>query len=153
MRLVPAGIAVLIIANCALADGLPLEGGRYPGPVVEFKLTEKQKKVIDHYRVCQLERSKAMNVYTPYVFTLSPSQAAALARKSATRPSGSTFTKQSAVSTTQVHTGILRSATRQIASRSQSAFSFPTRTQMQHIASKAGCSTTHASQTSGRNDA
>jgi len=81
MRQVPAGIAVLIIANCALADGLPLEGGRYPGPVVEFKLTEKQKKVIDHYRVCQLERSKAMNVYTPYVFTLSPSQAAALAKK------------------------------------------------------------------------
>jgi hypothetical protein len=68
----------LIFTQSALADGLPLKNGRYPGKVVDLKLTDEQKIVIDHYRTCQLEQSTTMNVYTPYIFTLSPSQAAAV---------------------------------------------------------------------------
>jgi hypothetical protein len=65
----------------ALADGLPLKDGRYPGEVLEFELTREQKGVIDHYRTCQLERSHAMNMYTPYVFKLTGSQAESLRRR------------------------------------------------------------------------
>jgi hypothetical protein len=78
--------AALFAAPCTEADGLPLKNGRFPGPVVEFRLTAEQKRLIDHYRTCQLERSNTMNIYTPYVFTLSPSQAASLTRKAGFAP-------------------------------------------------------------------
>lgn len=60
----------------AAADGLPLRDGRYPGEVLDFQLTAAQKRVIDHYRTCQFERSNVMNMYTPYVFKLTPNQLA-----------------------------------------------------------------------------
>jgi hypothetical protein len=65
---------------------LPLRDGRYPGAVLIFDLTETQKKVIDHYRTCQLENFNAMNVYTPYVFRLTPRQSEALRAKKGFSP-------------------------------------------------------------------
>lgn len=79
-------LAALLGMQTALADGLPLKQGRYAGPVVDLKITVHQKQVIEHYRACQLERSEAMNVYTPYVFTLTPSQAASVAKAAGYSP-------------------------------------------------------------------
>jgi len=79
-------LATLLISTVAWADGLPLRDGRYPGAVLVFDLTEAQKKVIDHYRTCQLENFKTMNVYTPYVFALTPSQSNALKAKKGVSP-------------------------------------------------------------------
>lgn len=69
---------VLALPVLAAADGLPLENDRYPGKVLDFALTSEQKAVIDHYRVCQLEHSREMNVYTPYVFSLTAAQSTAV---------------------------------------------------------------------------
>lgn len=77
----------MAIAATAFGDGLPLKDGRFPGPVLVFKLTESQKKVIDHYRTCQLEKADTMNVYTPYIFQLTPSQLATLKKKTGDRKS------------------------------------------------------------------
>ena len=63
-----------LIPAMAAADELPLEKGRFPGAVIEFDLTPAQKRTIDHYRSCQLEHWKKMNVYTPYVFKLTSEQ-------------------------------------------------------------------------------
>lgn len=71
----------LVLPILAAADGLPLKNGRYSGEVLEFALTSEQKVVIDHYRDCQLERSREMNLYTPYVFSLSPEQSAAVRQR------------------------------------------------------------------------
>jgi hypothetical protein len=71
----------------AIADGLPLREGRYPGEVLVFRLTPKQKQVINHYRTCQLERANQMNVYTPYVFSLTSKQAAAVRKRMGFTPS------------------------------------------------------------------
>ncbi len=79
-------LAAFLISAVAWADGLPLSDGRYPGAVLVFNLTEAQKKVIDHYRTCQLENSRTMNIYTPYVFTLSPSQSKAVKAKKGFSP-------------------------------------------------------------------
>jgi hypothetical protein len=65
----------------AIADGLPLVEGRYPGLVLVFKLTADQKDIIEHYRTCQLEHSMDMNVFTPYVFALTRAQAGALKKR------------------------------------------------------------------------
>jgi hypothetical protein len=78
-------LAALLISTVAWADGLPLNGGRYPGAVLIFNLTEAQKKVIDHYRTCQLE-NRTMNIYTPYVFTLTSSQSHVLKAKKGFSP-------------------------------------------------------------------
>jgi len=75
-----------LLSTVAWADGLPLRDGRYPGEVLIFNLTEAQKNVIDHYRTCQLENFRTMNVYTPYVFTLSPSQSKVLKAKKGFSP-------------------------------------------------------------------
>lgn len=72
---------LLTIAGNALADGLPLKAGRYPGDVVILELTQDQKRVIDHFRTCHMERFKTMNPYTPYVFKLTRSQQVVLSRK------------------------------------------------------------------------
>ena len=74
-----AAMMAAVVSN-ALADGLPLKDGRYPGPVLIFKLTPDQKKVIDHYRTCQVEQFRTMNEYTPYVFKLTSAQAKELKR-------------------------------------------------------------------------
>ena len=74
-------LAALLGTPYAGADGLPLANGRYPGRVVDLKLTGQQKSTIEHYRTCQLERSSAMNIYTPYVFTLTRSQVAAVTKE------------------------------------------------------------------------
>ena len=87
MRALILAWAVLICVQLAFAGGIPLQNGRYVGPVVEFKLTDSQKQVIDRYRTCQLERSNTMNVYTPYVFALTPSQAALLRGRAGFSPS------------------------------------------------------------------
>ena len=68
------------------ADGLPLKNGRYPGQVLIFKLTPEQKQVVHHFRICHLEKFKTMNVYTPYVFTLTPQQAKVLKEKKGFSP-------------------------------------------------------------------
>jgi hypothetical protein len=81
MKLLILILAALLGAQVVVADGLPLKSGRYPGRVVDLKLTEQQKKVIEHYQTCQLERSDTMNIYTPYVFTLTSSQAAEVIKK------------------------------------------------------------------------
>lgn len=86
MKRIVLVLAALIETQYAVADGLPLKNGRYPGSVVNLKLTEEQKKVIEHYRTCQLERSNTMNIYTPYVFALSSSQAALVTKKAGYAP-------------------------------------------------------------------
>jgi hypothetical protein len=78
-------VSIMFTAS-VYADGLPLEDGPYPGPVLVFKLTKEQKQVIDHFRTCHLENFKTMNMYTPYVFTLTPKQAAALKSKKGFSP-------------------------------------------------------------------
>ena len=70
---------ILALPLVAWADGLPLVNGRYPGEVLDFSLTKEQKKVIDHYRVCQLEGG--LNMYTPYVLSLTPAQAARVRKR------------------------------------------------------------------------
>jgi hypothetical protein len=79
-------LAALFIGRNTYADGLPLKDGRYPGPVIVFTLTAQQQKAIDHYRTCQLERFKTMNVHTPYIFKLTPAQAATLVAKKGFSP-------------------------------------------------------------------
>jgi len=66
--------ALLLPTTSVMADGLPIEHGRYAGKVLVFRLTAEQKRVIAHYRSCQLEHFRTMNVYTPYVFELSRNQ-------------------------------------------------------------------------------
>ena len=61
-------MACLSIA--AWADGLPIENGRYVGPVLVLSLTDAQKQVIAQFRACHVEHFKTMNVYTPYIFQL-----------------------------------------------------------------------------------
>ena len=80
MKLFTLTLATLLGTQLALADGLPLKNGRYPGLVLDLKLTEQQKRVIERYRTCQLERSDTMNIYTPYVFALTSSQAAEVSK-------------------------------------------------------------------------
>lgn len=75
MRIALLATVLCVIASAARADGLPLKGGRYPGAVLVFSLTDEQKQVIDHFRTCHLENFKTMNEFTPYVFTLTPVQA------------------------------------------------------------------------------
>lgn len=74
-------LACLATLPLTFADGLSLTNGRYSGPVMTLKLTETQKKVIDHYRTCQLGQSLKMNIFTPYVFTLTPEQAVIVKRR------------------------------------------------------------------------
>jgi hypothetical protein len=76
---------VAFIAS-AVADGLPLKDGRYPGPVLVIALTLEQKQVIAHYRTCQLEQFQTMNEYTPYVFRLTAAQAEELRSKKGFSP-------------------------------------------------------------------
>jgi hypothetical protein len=87
MRIAHLFLAALLITTVAWADGLPLSDGRYPGAVLVFDLTVAQKQAIDHYRTCQLENFRTMNVYTPYVFTLTPRQSRALKAKKGFSPS------------------------------------------------------------------
>jgi len=79
--------ALLVLPAVAVADGLPLKNGRYPGPVLVFTLTSEQKQVIDHFRTCHLEHFMTMNVYTPYVFKLTRRQASVLRAKTGFSPS------------------------------------------------------------------
>jgi hypothetical protein len=79
-------ITLLGLAFTAQADGVPLKEGRYDGPVAVFKLTRDQKNVIERFRTCHLARFRTMNVYTPYVFTLSASQAKSLKNKTGQVP-------------------------------------------------------------------
>lgn len=86
MRTAYLFLAASLISTVTWADGLPLRDGRYLGAVLVFDLTVAQKKVIDHYRTCQLENFRTMNVYTPYVFTLTPRQSEALKAKKGFSP-------------------------------------------------------------------
>ena len=79
-------IALLLVVGVTHADALRLENGRYPGPVMTFNLTEAQKKVLDRYRDCQVEHPNTMNVYTPFIFRLTASQAKALVAKKGFSP-------------------------------------------------------------------
>ncbi|TXI77070.1 MAG: hypothetical protein E6Q42_05840 [Dechloromonas sp.] len=75
------------ISRSLWADGLPLEDGRYAGgPVLVFQLTEAQKASIEHFRTCHLDNFRTMNVYTPYVFTLTASQSEALMARTGFSP-------------------------------------------------------------------
>lgn len=65
---------------------MQLRAGRYTGSVLVFTLTQQQKQVIDHFRTCHLEHFQSMNVYTPYVFTLTPLQGEALKEKKGFSP-------------------------------------------------------------------
>ena len=86
MRTAYLFLAIFLISSVAWADGLPLRNGRYPRAVLVFDLTAAQKQVINHYRTCQLENFRTMNVYTPYIFTLTPNQSRALKAKKGFSP-------------------------------------------------------------------
>jgi hypothetical protein len=87
MRALFFALASLFITSIAQADALPLEKGRYAGgQVIVFRLTAAQKKVIDHHRTCHLENFRTMNVYTPYVFTLTAGQSEVLKAKKGFTP-------------------------------------------------------------------
>ncbi|MCQ8183360.1 hypothetical protein NP603_19770 [Methylomonas sp. SURF-1] len=86
MRIAYLFLAVFVLTAAARADGLPLRDGRYPGEVLVFDLTAAQKKVINLYRTCQLENFGTMNIYSPYVFRLTPSQSQALKEKKGFSP-------------------------------------------------------------------
>jgi len=75
------------LTTAAHADGLPLTDGRYDGPSLILKLTQQQKRVIDHFRTCHLENFKTMNQYTPYIFKLTPNQEMRLRAKVGFSPS------------------------------------------------------------------
>lgn len=74
MKILVAGLLVLLGVTQALADGLPIVNGRYPGSVMVFRLSARQHKAIEHFVACHLENFQSMNVYTPYVFQLEKSQ-------------------------------------------------------------------------------
>ncbi|HRH77880.1 MAG TPA: hypothetical protein PK129_11070 [Cellvibrionaceae bacterium] len=75
-------IASLLFTSVASADGVPLVNGRYTGgELVVLKLSKAQKATVEHYSVCHLENFKTMNVYTPYVFELTPEQSSVLKSK------------------------------------------------------------------------
>jgi hypothetical protein len=78
--------AFFLVSFSAIADGIYLANGRYNGDVLVFKLTNVQKTTINHFRTCHMERFKTMNIYTPYVFTLTPSQAKVLKEKKGFSP-------------------------------------------------------------------
>jgi hypothetical protein len=78
MRRTFAALACALLSLAAFADGIPLKDGRYRGPVMVFKLTQEQKEVIERFRNCHEAHFRTMNQYTPYVFRLSPEQAAAV---------------------------------------------------------------------------
>lgn len=77
----------VILPFTAVADGLPLKDGRYPGKVVTFQMTARQKAVAARFRTCHLARYQVMNVYTPYVFRLTPEQARTVRRAIGFSPS------------------------------------------------------------------
>ena len=77
----------VMLSAAALADGIPLREGRYSGPATVFKLTQEQKQVIEHFRTCYEASFRSMNQYTPYVFRLTPKQAAAIKAKKGFSPS------------------------------------------------------------------
>ena len=77
---------LLLPTTAVMADGLPIKHGRYAGKVLVFRLTAEQKRVIAHYRSCQLEHFRTMNVYTPYVFELSHTQHQALKKTTRLTP-------------------------------------------------------------------
>jgi len=79
-------VLLLTTAGVAQADGVELKSGRYVGPVIVFKLTKNQKQVIAHFRSCHLEKFRAMNGYTQYVFTLTSKQAEAVRTKKGFSP-------------------------------------------------------------------
>lgn len=85
-KLIAASLMLATIIHPAKADGLALEHGRYGEPVLVFDLTAGQKKIIEHFRTCHIERAKEMNIYTPYVFTLTPSQQKAVKAKAGFSP-------------------------------------------------------------------
>ena len=80
-------VAFFLVFTQAKADGIDLVNGRYNGDTLVFKLTAVQKKTIDHFRACHLENFKTMNVYTPFVFALTSSQARLLKAKKGFSPS------------------------------------------------------------------
>lgn len=80
-------LIVAMLPLSAAADGLPLKNGRYPGKVVTFAMTTDQKATAERFRTCHLARFHVMNVYTPYVFRLSPEQARVLRRAVGFSPS------------------------------------------------------------------
>jgi hypothetical protein len=79
-------IALWGISSATRADGVPLKDGRYDGPVVVFSLSKAQKDVIERFRSCHLENYRTMNVYTPYIFSLTASQAHTLKAKTGKAP-------------------------------------------------------------------
>lgn len=86
MKFAIAAIAAFLMNHPVVADELPLLGGRYPGPVLVFRLSAAQLKVIDRFESCYLGDSQRMNIYTPYVFELEKSQRAELKKKSGFSP-------------------------------------------------------------------
>jgi hypothetical protein len=87
MKILVLTLASLMMPRLALGDSLPLKYGRYSGQVVVFKLTDQQKSVVDHYRVCQLEKPEMINRYIPYIFQLTNSQSKVLRQKVGFAPS------------------------------------------------------------------
>ena len=63
-----------LLAPVALADGLPLKNGRYPGKVLRFELSDSQRARIERFRTCHQDHAATMNWYTPYVFELTTDQ-------------------------------------------------------------------------------
>lgn len=72
----------LLTNSCAFADGWAFRNGRFPeGTVTVFKLTRTQKAFLDLIRRCHKDNRRS-----PYLFVLTPQQAAVLRRKAGFSP-------------------------------------------------------------------
>jgi hypothetical protein len=81
--MLPIFFMSLAAASSALADGLPLESGRYvQSKVTVLALTASQREFIECVR-----KNHTDNTKTPYVFHLTKSQAAQLKREAGLSPS------------------------------------------------------------------
>lgn len=75
-------LAALAVPTFALADGLPLMNGRYvKGVTTVLDITREQRALIDCIRERHTDNTK-----TPYVFRLTPKQAAQLKKEAGFSP-------------------------------------------------------------------
>ncbi|GAB2492291.1 hypothetical protein GCM10027084_01020 [Pseudoxanthomonas sangjuensis] len=79
----PLAIAAVLAAwyGSASADGRVFSDGRFPGKTTSFELAPEQKRFIDYVHRCHKD-----NARTPYLFHLTPQQAAVLEKETGKAP-------------------------------------------------------------------